>query len=331
MKKRIVSILLAVVLVASMVAVSAISASAILETTGEYTPGEGIETNRYYFYMPAEWYNEHTTTAGMYWWSGTDACGAVDGSGGSLAWPGYKAWASEDIEGLFYMDVPTDVPNIIWNNYVDGGEDTTLPIYTLAVQTVDILCEYYSEGDTDLYDNLDDGDFFANAEESLLGDKEMLGDFADNFFIEEEEGFGISFTMDNMIYVVDPSLTVANPLNGKLTYGGEWNFYYGDGTYGPYPTKEASEEAGLLGDISVPVEVATPDEAPTTAPDSSNKETVPAPGQDATSAVGGTSTSDTVKTDNTAIQNGPVSLAVVLLVILAAVSGVAVFTRKRFD
>lgn len=335
MKKRILSVILAAVLTGSMAAISAISASAILEPTGEYTPGEGIETNRYYFYMPQEWYNEHTTSAGMYWWSGTDACGAVDGSGGDLKWPGYKAWASEDVEGLFYMDVPTDVPNVIWNNYVDGGEDTTLPIYTLAVQTVDILCEYYSEGDTELYDNLDDGNFFANAEESLLGDKAMLGDFADNFFIEEEEGFGISFTMDNMIYIVDPSLTVENPLNGKLTYGGEWHFYYGDGTYGPYPTKEASEEAGLLGDITVPVEVNTPDEAPTTAPVTpSDKETVPAPGQDATSAVGGTSTSDTPnnnKGDNTAIQTGAVSLAVVLLVILSAVSGVAVFTRKKFD
>ncbi len=326
MKKRILSVILAAVLTGSMAAISAISASAILEPTGEYTPGEGIETNRYYFFMPDSWYSEHSDTAGMYWWQGTDACGAKDGSGGDLAWPGYKAWESKDFEGLFYLDVPTDANPIIWNNYVDGGEDESLPIYTIATQTVDIGCEYYSEGDAELFDNLDDGNFFANMEESLLGDKAALGEFADNFFIEEEEGYGISFTMNNMIYVVDPSKTVANPLNGKLTYGGEWHFYYGDGTYGPYPTKEASEEAGLLGDFTVPA--ATPDQVPT---NPTIKPTVPAPGQDATSAVGGTSTNDSVKGDNTAIQTGAVSLAVVLLVILSAVSGVAVFTRKRFD
>ena len=330
MKKRILSVILATVLTGSIAAISAISASAVLEPTGEYTPGEGIETNRYYFHMPTDWYNEHTTTAGMYWWDGTDACGAVDGSGGSLKWPGYKAWESEEYTGLFYLDVPLDASTIIWNNYVDGGEDTTLPIYTQAVQTVNIASQFYSEGDSTFYDELDDCNFFMNMEESLLGDKEALGDFADNFFIEEEDGFGISFTFDNMIYVVDPELTVVNEYNGKMTYGGEWYFYYGDGTYGPYPTKAASEAAGLLGDITVPA--ATPDEAPTTAPTTpGNKETVPAPGQDATSAVGGTSTSDTVKGDNTAIQTGAVSLAVVLLVILSAVSGVAVFTRKKFD
>ena len=336
MKKRILSVILAAVLTGSMAAISAISASAILEPTGEYTPGEGIETNRYYFYMPQDWYNDFTTSAGMYWWEGTDPCGAKDGSGGDLAWPGYKARESEDVEGVFYVDVPTDVAMVIWNNYVDGGEDKTAPIYSKATQSFDLPCEYYSEGDTDLYDSLDDGNFFANMEESLLGDKALLGDFADNFFIEEEDGFGISFTLDNMIYIVDPANFNENKLSGKLSFGGEWHFYYGDGTYGPYPTKEASEEAGLLGDITVPVEVNTPDEAPTTAPVTpSDKETVPAPGQDATSAVGGTSTSDTPnnnnKGDNTAIQTGAVSLAVVLLVILSAVSGVAVFTRKKFD
>ena len=323
MKKRILSVILATVLTGSMAAISAISASAIHEPTGEYTPGEGIETNRYYFYMPQDWYNEYTTSAGMYWWEGTDACGAVDGSGGDLKWPGYKAWACEDMEGVFYLDVPKDVTMVIWNNYVDGGEDKTAPIYPKALQTFNLGCEYYSDGDSEVYDSVDDGEFFANMEESFNGDKAALGEYADNFFDGE---YGMSFTMDNMIFIVDPSNYMENELSGKLSYGGEWFFYYGDGTYGPYPTKEASEAAGLLGDISAPV--ATPDEAPS---NPTVKPTVPAPGQDATSAVGGTSTNDSVKGDNTAIQTGAVSLAVVLLVILSAVSGVAVFTRKKFD
>lgn len=320
MKKRIVSILLAVVLAVSMIAISAVSASAILEPTGEYTPGEGIDTYRYYFYMPESWYSEYSNTAGMYWWDGTDACGSVDGaSGGTLAWPGYKARESEEFESLFYVDVPTDVPTVVWNNYVDGGTDKTLPIYTIATQAMDAPVEFYSDGDSDTYPT----EFFEYLLESFEGDKALLGDFADNFFWDTEYDCGLSFKMDNMVYVVDPSKTSEN-FDGKLTYVGEWYFYYGNGEYGNYPLKEDAQAMGIYGDLKVAP--ATPDEAPITP-----NPTVPAPGQDATSAVGDTSTNDTANSDNTAIQTGSVSLAVVLLVILAAVSGVVVFTRKRFE
>ena len=163
-----------------------------------------------------------------------------------------------------------------------------------------------------------------------------------------------------MIYIVNPDLTVAHPVHGKLTYGGEWHFYYGDGTYGPYPTKEASEEAGLLGDLNTPAtdDPATGDEPtqdptdaptqdPTDAPtqnptDAPSEETtdaptedstVPAPGEDATSAVDGESTSDNA-TDDTAggaIQTGAVSLAVVLFAVLAAVAGGVIVVRRRYE
>jgi hypothetical protein len=231
------------------------------------------------------------------------------------------------------MDISTDVPVIIWNNFLDGGEDTTQEIFTKAVQTVDQTASYYSEGDAELFDNLDDGMFFANMEESLLGDKEALGDFADNFFIDEE--WGISFNFDNMIYIVNPDLTVAHPVHGKLTYGGEWHFYYGDGTYGPYPTKEASEAAGLLGDLNAPADPeSTPDVAPTeptTAPEADEDTTVPAPGEDATSAVDGDSTATKDSADNTPIKTGAASLAVVLFVVLAAVCGGMVVVRRRYE
>ena len=326
MKKRIASIFLAVVLAASMVAVSAISASAVLEPTGEYTPGEGIETYRYYFYMPQDWYySGYTDTAGLYWWDGTDSCGSVEGNGGTLAWPGYKARESEELDSLFYVDVPQDVPTVVWNNYVNGGTDKELPIYTIATQANDAKVEFYSDGDSDTYPT----EFFDYLLESFEGDKALLGEYADNFFWDEEFDCGLSFKMNNMIFVIDPSQT-SETFEGKPTYVGDWFFYYGNGEYGNYPIKEDAQAMGIYGDLKVAP--ATPDEAPTTAPTTpGNKETVPAPGQDATSAVGGTSTSDTVKGDNTAIQTGAVSLAVVLLVILSAVSGVAVFTRKKFD
>ncbi len=323
MKKRILSVILSAVLAGSMAAISAISASAILEPTGEYTPGEGIDTYRYYFYMPETWYSDLSDTAGLYWWDGTDSCGSVEGNGGTLAWPGYKARESEELESLFYVDVPTDVPTVVWNNYVNGGTDKTLPIYTIATQANDAKVEFYSDGDSDVYPT----EFFDYLLESFEGDKALLGEYADNFFWDEEFDCGLSFKMDNMIFVIDPSQTSEN-FEGKLTYVGEWYFYYGNGEYGNYPLKEdaQTQETGIFGDLKKAP--ATPDEAPT---NPTVKPTVPAPGQDATSAVGGTSTNDSVKGDNTAIQTGAVSLAVVLLVILSAVSGVAVFTRKRFE
>ncbi len=341
MKKKLFSLLLAAVLTFSVATVAVVGASAALDENGAYVPSEGVEeTHRYYFAMPQEWENEHTTAAGAYWWSGWDACGALDGSGGTTVWPGYKAQVAEgDVDNLFYMDISTDVPVIIWNNFLDGGEDTTQEIFTKAVQTVDQTASYYSEGDAELFDNLDDGMFFANMEESLLGDKEALGDFADNFFIDEE--WGISFNFDNMIYIVNPDLTVAHPVHGKLTYGGEWHFYYGDGTYGPYPTKAASEAAGLLGDLNAPADdnnddnTSTGDEAPTeptpTTPDAGENTTVPAPGEDATSAVDGDSAATKDTADNTPIKTGAASLAVVLFVVLTAVCGGMVVVRRRYE
>ncbi len=242
--KKILSIILAV---SMLLTTSAIGASAILEPTGEYTPSKSVETNRYYFYMPQEWCNEYTDTVGVYWWDGTDACGAVDGSGGSVSWPGYKAKESNE-DNIYYLDCPKDVPIIIWNNYLDGGEDIEADIFAKAVQSFDLSVEYYSEGDTDLYDNLDDSNFFAIMEESFYGDKSALGDYADNFFISD---YGIAFTLDNMIYIVDPTKYNENPLSGKLSYGGDWYFYYGNGEYGTHPVKADAEARGTVGKLGV--------------------------------------------------------------------------------
>lgn len=338
MKKKLLSLLLAGSLVASMAAIATASVSAVVLEDGSYVPGDNVTaTNRYYFAMPDEWYSANATSAGIYWWSGTDACGAVDGTGGTIAWPGYKAQKSEDVENLYYVDCPTDVPTIVWNNFLDGGTDTEAPIYTEAKQAADAQVEFYSSMDLDGVKYTDE--WLAEMEASYNGDKKALGDYADNFFYDEEYGLGFSFELDNMIYVVDLSKTSEN-FDGKLTYTGDWYFYFGNGDYGTYPTREASEAAGTLMNIA---EVDTPDEVPGGNEDNNNDNnnnnnndnTDKNPGEpstDPTSSVGEGSTADTVTTPgNGNVQTGQASYAIVLLVVLAAVSGVVVFTRKKAE
>lgn len=337
MKKKLLSLILAGSVVASMAAIATTSASAIVDTDGTYKPGEGIKTKRVYFTLPDIWKNSFTNSAGCYWWGGTDPCTSIDGGKGELSWPGYKAKYDDRLEEkgvktLYYLDIPDDVPTVVWNNYLDGGLDVTAPQYTAAMQCIDSKCEYVSEGDSDTYDAQED--FWTEMEDSFNGDKAALGDFADNFFISE---YGIAFTLNNMIWVPDLSIEPSESVTGQLTYFGDWYFYYNDGTYGTYPTKEAAQAKGKFGDLSVaPAPPATKDEADTTNPtnpkDTDPQTTVPGePSTDATSAVN-KSTSDTTKSsDNTSIKTGAASLAVVLLVVLSGVATVAYFTRKKYD
>lgn len=340
MKKKLLSLILAGSVVASMAAIATTSASAIVDTDGTYKPGEGIKTKRVYFTLPDVWKNSYTNSAGCYWWGGTDPCSSIDGGVGELSWPGYKAKYDSSLEEkgvktLYYLDIPDDVPTVVWNNYLDGGLDVTAPQYTAAMQCEDSKCEYMSEGDRETYDNQEG--FWTEMEDSFNGDKAALGDFADNFFMSE---YGIAFTMNNMIWVPDLSSEPSTSVTGQLTYFGDWYFYYNDGTYGTYPTKEAAQAKGTVGDLTVaPAPPATKDEADTTNPtnpanpkDTDPQTTVPGePSTDATSAVN-KSTSDTTKSsDNTSIKTGAASLAVVLLVVLSGVATVAYFTRKKYD
>lgn len=101
-----------------------------------------IETYRYYYYLPEEWENEYSDTAGIYWWEGTNAC--------TYDWPGYKA-KSTDVEGLYYYDVPKDVTSIMWNNFIDGGVDPSSDMYKAAKQTKNIGTEYYEPKESEYY------------------------------------------------------------------------------------------------------------------------------------------------------------------------------------
>ncbi|MBQ3073548.1 MAG: hypothetical protein IJD19_02580 [Ruminococcus sp.] len=190
MTKKLISVLLAVVMVLGMGTVALVSVSADLASLPEVAEG----CNRYFFYMPEIWKNDYAYTAGIYWWSGT---------GAHTTWPGQAA-EEADVPGVYYCDVPTDVGTIIWNNFIDGGTDKTLDIYTAAVQTKNIGCEYYEPGESDLYPEGNDG-------------------------------------FDGMIYVTDMNQVEINDFSGKMTFAGEWYYYYGDGKYGTSPVEGESE------------------------------------------------------------------------------------------
>ena len=160
-------------------------------------------TNRYYFYLPDQWVNEYATTAGIYWWEGS-----ISGE----YWPGNAA-ISAGLDSVYYYDVAVDTPTLIWNNYLDGGTNSSAEIYTAACQSVDI---------------------------SVSG-----GNY------------------DGMIFVIDLGAENINSYNGKITYGGQWFYYYGSGEYGTAPTKA---EADVVYTDKSFGEWSTPDEEPTDAP-----------------------------------------------------------------
>ncbi len=166
--------------------------------------GEKVETKRYYFLMPngtnsevcdnelyknygerpRSWYNENADHAGVYWWD--------KGLLAPKKWPGYKMNKS-DAESVFYIDLPTYVDTVIFNNYFDSGTDWTDPIYFDCAQTIGVYLLGYDEGETDLY----------------------------------PEGLD---TLENMIYVLEYDCDFE--LEPRNTWGGEWYYYYGDGCYG---------------------------------------------------------------------------------------------------
>ena len=356
MSKKLISIIVSCALVLSLALVGVIGVSAAIDADGRYVPSKGVEeTRKLYFLMPESWKSEkyNANDAGAYWWNGSDPCGSLDGTSVGPAWPGYKMQVENAENNIFYVDLPTDVPNIIFNNYLNGGERTEDPEtgkvtfqfgeeqFKAAKQSVDVLCQYYSEGDNEHYDNLLDGEFWAKAQEALDGtDKSFFGDFADNFF--EDPDWGISMNFNNMIYVTDPNNISVNEVSGKETYGGEFYFYYGLNEetgkyeYGSLPNYDMAKEAGLVQTVDKNAAPATPDQPTTTTPSDdkksdSTKNTVPTAGQNPTSSANAVSTSDTANsTDNSAVQTGATTAAAVLAVLLVA-GGAVLYTRKRFE
>ena len=387
MSKKLISIILSCVLVASLAVVGVVSVSAAIDKDGRYVPSEGVtETHRIYFFMPESWKSEkfNASDAGAYWWNGADACEAKDGSVHGSPWPGYKMQVYDADANIFYIDLPADAPNIIFNNYLNGGERTTdksgnvtyqysKEQFEAAAQSKDSPCQFYSAyQDDDYYDNMLDGEFWNKAQEAFEGnDKTFLGNFKDNFFIETENDLGFSMTFDNMIFVIDPENYDVNELSGKLSYGGNFYFFYGknaDGKYeyGGLPNYEMAKDNGVLYVLDKDAKPATPIQPnKPQVPDDNNggnnnggnnnngannngannngannnggntnpTATVPAPDKNATSSADSVSTSDTTTTSgsNNGAVQTGVATAVAALAVVLIAGGAVVYTRKRFE
>ena len=323
MSKKIVSVILTLMLLISTSAMAMISVSA---ADGEYyepqpynasDAAKEIGFNRYFFLLPDNWKNDYTQSAGIYWWSGTDACGSLDGAQAGVKWPGYKIYqfsneqvtmyANNDkntgeaiVTGtVWYVDVPKDVPTIIFSNALDGGDATwdnfNEDKYKNAFQTDDIQVEgIWPEDGNPNYPEMVD-------------------------------------TMNNMIYIIDPSQT-SESVTGKQTFYGDWYFYHGgdkwdtglNPTYGGAGGDQPGDPA-----IVQPTNPQEPTQAPTAGSD-----TTPAPQQGATSSVSTndqatSATQPTTLAGNGTIATGSLSLAVIVLVIAAAATGVVIVLRKR--
>ena len=278
MTKKLISMLLSIAMVLSVAVVGISGVSAAIDNDGRYVPSEETATKRLYFVMPESWKNEKfgADSAGIFWWNGSDACVFNGESSQAAPWPGYKMQVYDADANIFYIDIPSDVPAIIFNNCLNGGEreedaetgKVTFEFgeeqFKAAMQTKDVCCDYYSEGDSTYYDKLLDGEFWAKAQEAVEGnDKTFLGNFKDNFFIETEYDLGISMTFDNMIFVIDPENSDVNDLSGKVSYGGNFYFFYGknaDGKYeyGGLPNYEMAKKKGYVHEFGG---VTTPDES----------------------------------------------------------------------
>ena len=275
--KKFISILLAVLLLASAAVVSANAYSVwedVVNDDGDMVPnqsvseavaayeastGEKVEVFRYYFQMPdgtngpvgadgkkaPSWIHDGINRIKDDDGNITaEYCGMYYWATGSYptpkAWAGYKAEKLEGVPNVWYADVPGAVLTIIWNNGVDGGNNPTDP------DDPDDI--YFKAAQTDnlkieYLDPGDDDDF-----PDGLGQEDVPGAFA------------------NMIFIINPDKVDINEYSLKQTCGGRWYFYLGDGCYaatadGDCCNPDHFDEAGNHVGYQEPTEPAT--DAPT--------------------------------------------------------------------
>lgn len=123
--------------------------------------------------------------------------GSAPASCETVGWAGYRALVEDENQSIYKVNMPKAVVAFVWNNGVDGGMDPNEPIYYMAAQTSDVASEYPDPGE---YASMPEG--------------------ADSF--------------DNCIFIVNPDSVDVNALSHKMTCGGTWYFYYGNGCYGSY-------------------------------------------------------------------------------------------------
>lgn len=270
--KKLISILLVVVIIIS-VAITGISSSFAAGAAKpnpnrlpEYTPSAGVETRNVMFAMPGFWtgaegstnreiWEKYGSTAGLYWWGGDDNPDEAPAANGH-GWPGWKMKRNPYIPNLYSTAMSKSAPNAIFSNFVDGGMDTSYPEYDAAQHTKDLQIGYFGQGDSDYYP-LEFWDYlYDNYYDAFLDDSEYkitdFGDYADNFFFDEYDD-AIYQYIDDMIFVVDYNQMnmQISVVSGKGGYDGAFYFYYGNGEFGIWPTKELCvKQEGLSVDES---------------------------------------------------------------------------------
>ena len=169
--------------------------------------------------------------------------GGMPGTEGFLQERFDAACQINDTQSVYYafMESPyytKDIWKYVWDKAadevgrtIDWSDDETRMTQVEASQISDIYDELQAA--------VEDDDFVLDIPE--------FGQYAKNFYVEMENGDGIAQSFDNMVYVVnlDPNtMTISTTITpeGKVTYSGEWFFYYGNGEYGTWPTKELLEE-----------------------------------------------------------------------------------------
>ena len=227
-----------------------------------------------------DYWKTNENCAGIYWWTGSETPGSVfthDWPGYKV-----NLVKEEGVQNLYSTPVPSDANQIIFSNHIDGGMPGTEGFiqerYDAACQIKDTPAQYYSFMESDFYSKDiwkyvidkaaaaagmdpikwgdDDSDMsdeeaaqYNEIYEALVGDETELnipefGRYAKNFFVEMENLDGICLQFDNMVYVCsfDPNFMEKSPVSGKTGYGGDWFFYYGNGEFGMWPTKELLTE-----------------------------------------------------------------------------------------
>lgn len=271
MKKRILGIALAGALAFSAIAGSMVTASAELAPPNpyrlpEYTPSADVkETVTLKLAIPGAWvgaegsptrqtWEKYGSTAGIYWWGSLDNPDDYPDAN-THGWPGWKMKKDGDAVNLYNTLIPKESPSFIFSNFIDGGMDTKYPEYDAAMQTKDLTQqEYYGEGDSDYYPK-EFWDFIYSYYDDFADDPNFeipgFSNYAKNFFYSEDDD-SIYHYADNMVFVVDIVNTdkaQVSPVSGKAGLDGGFYFYYGNGEFGIWPTKEMCiEKEGLTVD-----------------------------------------------------------------------------------
>ena len=229
-----------------------------------------------------------------------------------------KSFEDAGVEGIDALDIKSD------NFWVEANK----------------LCAKYNGEDYDKLSN-DEKTFQVDLVlDDNTPDLSEFGAYASNFFNEdlveapeESQGFGQSFTFDNMVFVVnfDPNKMVASPQSGKIGYDGDFYFYYGGGEYGSWPTKELNEKMGGVSGDFTQGEYVDPNYKPPVPTVDPATTTIPGPNDDdaKSSTKDSPDDSNTNNNGNGAIATGQVSVAVIALVVLFAGAAIVMFARKK--